>query len=54
MQLIYLGIMVLILSCLSQNQKTEPISGISSEGYTGKGMVQSKPRKGPPPSDDEE
>lgn len=28
-----------------QNQKTEPISGVSSEGYTGKGQVQSKPKK---------
>ncbi|KAI4257673.1 MAG: hypothetical protein LQ352_001572 [Teloschistes flavicans] len=35
-------------------QKTEPITGVSSEGYVGKGMVQSKPRRGPPPSDDEE
>lgn len=26
-----------------QNQKTEPITGVSSEGYRGKGMVQSKP-----------
>jgi hypothetical protein len=37
-----------------QNQKTEPISGVSSEGYTGKGMVQSKPRKGGLPKDDDE
>ncbi|KAL9066281.1 MAG: hypothetical protein Q9161_007657 [Pseudevernia consocians] len=37
-----------------KNQKTEPISGISSEGYVGKGMVQSKPRKGGIPSDDDE
>ena len=36
-----------------QNQKVEPITGISSEGYAGKGMVQSKPRRGPPPGDDE-
>ena len=36
-----------------QSQKVEPISGISSEGYRGKGMVQSKPRKGGIPSDDE-
>lgn len=36
-----------------QNQKTEPITGISSEGYVGKGMVQSKPRRGPPPGEDE-
>lgn len=36
-----------------KNQKTEPITGVSSEGYKGKGMVQSKPRRGPPPSDDE-
>lgn len=28
-----------------QNQKTEPITGVSSEGYTGKGQVQSKPKK---------
>ncbi|KAL8808865.1 MAG: hypothetical protein Q9200_003947 [Gallowayella weberi] len=35
-------------------QKTEPITGVSSEGYKGKGMIQSKPRKGPPPSDDDE
>lgn len=41
-----------MLSC--QNQKTEPITGISSEGYVGKGMVQSKPRKGGIPSDDDE
>jgi cytochrome c oxidase subunit 4 len=26
-------------------QNSEPISGISSEGYTGKGMVQSAPKK---------
>ena len=37
-----------------QNQKTEPITGVSSEGYVGKGMVQSKPRKGGVPSDDDE
>ena len=37
-----------------QRQKTEPITGISSEGYKGKGMVQSKPRKGPIPDDDDE
>ncbi|KAK4691984.1 cytochrome c oxidase subunit 4, partial [Lecanoromycetidae sp. Uapishka_2] len=37
-----------------RNQKTEPISGVSSEGYKGKGMVQSKPRKGGIPSDDDE
>ncbi|KAL8960911.1 MAG: hypothetical protein Q9183_005387 [Haloplaca sp. 2 TL-2023] len=35
-------------------QKTEPITGVSSEGYTGKGMIQSKPRKGGIPSDDDE
>lgn len=35
-------------------QKTEPITGVSSEGYTGKGMIQSKPRKGPPPGEDED
>ncbi|KAI9800435.1 MAG: Cytochrome c oxidase subunit 5A [Piccolia ochrophora] len=28
-----------------QSQKTEPISGISSEGYVGKGQVQSKPKR---------
>ncbi|MCJ1485191.1 Cytochrome c oxidase subunit 5A [Schaereria dolodes] len=28
-----------------KNQNTEPITGISSEGYTGKGQVQSKPKK---------
>ncbi|KAI9769332.1 MAG: Cytochrome c oxidase subunit 5A [Candelina submexicana] len=28
-----------------KKQKTEPISGISSEGYTGKGMVQSGPKR---------
>ncbi|KAI9716935.1 MAG: Cytochrome c oxidase subunit 5 [Candelaria pacifica] len=28
-----------------KNQNTEPISGVSSEGYTGKGMVQSGPKK---------
>ncbi|KAL8850196.1 MAG: hypothetical protein Q9221_004882 [Calogaya cf. arnoldii] len=37
-----------------KGQKTEPITGISSEGYTGKGMIQSKPRKGPPPDEDED
>lgn len=37
-----------------KNQKTEAITGVSSEGYTGKGMIQSKPRKGPPPEEDEE
>ncbi|KAL9133359.1 MAG: hypothetical protein Q9175_005457 [Cornicularia normoerica] len=37
-----------------KRQKTEPITGISSEGYVGKGMVQSKPRKGGIPSDDDE
>ncbi|CAL8579495.1 Cytochrome c oxidase subunit 5B, mitochondrial [Xanthoria parietina] len=35
-------------------QRTEPITGVSSEGYTGKGMIQSKPRKGPPPDEDED
>ncbi|KAL8892162.1 MAG: hypothetical protein Q9205_003206 [Flavoplaca limonia] len=35
-------------------QRTEPITGVSSEGYKGKGMIQSKPRKGPPPDEDEE
>ncbi|MDI1489254.1 MAG: Cytochrome c oxidase subunit 5B, mitochondrial [Ramalina farinacea] len=34
--------------------KVQPITGISSEGYSGKGMVQSKPRKGGIPSDDDE
>ncbi|KAI9699417.1 MAG: Cytochrome c oxidase subunit 5A [Candelina mexicana] len=28
-----------------KNQNTEPISGISSEGYTGKGMIQSSPKR---------
>ena len=28
-----------------QGQNVEPISGLSSEGYKGKGMVQSKPAK---------
>jgi hypothetical protein len=28
-----------------QAQNSEPISGISSEGYTGKGMIQSAPKK---------
>ncbi|MCJ1259781.1 Cytochrome c oxidase subunit 5A [Lignoscripta atroalba] len=28
-----------------KSQNTEPITGISSEGYTGKGQVQSKPKK---------
>ncbi|MCJ1450299.1 Cytochrome c oxidase subunit 5A [Mycoblastus sanguinarius] len=37
-----------------KNQKTEPITGVSSEGYKGKGMVQSKPRKGGIPKDDDE
>ncbi|CAF9927579.1 MAG: Cytochrome c oxidase subunit 5A [Heterodermia speciosa] len=37
-----------------RGQNVEPITGLSSEGYKGKGMVQSKPRKGPPPSDDDE
>lgn len=36
-----------------QSQKVEPISGISSEGYKGT-MVQSKPRKGGIPKDDDE
>lgn len=54
------GIALPILSSIAltrlfnQNQKTEPITGISSEGYKGKGMVQSKPRKGGIPSDDDE
>ncbi|KAL9022128.1 MAG: hypothetical protein Q9185_000746 [Variospora sp. 1 TL-2023] len=38
----------------AQSQKTEAITGVSSEGYQGKGMIQSKPRKGPPPDEDEE
>lgn len=42
------------LTSLHQNQNTEPITGVSSEGYKGKGMVQSKPRKGGIPSDDDE
>ncbi|KAL8834654.1 MAG: hypothetical protein Q9170_003656 [Blastenia crenularia] len=37
-----------------KNQKTEAITGVSSEGYTGKGMIQSKPRRGPPPGEDED
>ncbi|KAL9011544.1 MAG: hypothetical protein Q9173_003618 [Seirophora scorigena] len=37
-----------------KSQKTEPITGVSSEGYKGKGMIQSKPRRGPPPDEDEE
>ncbi|KAG7010117.1 cytochrome c oxidase polypeptide 5 [Physcia stellaris] len=37
-----------------RNQNTEPITGVSSEGYKGKGMVQSRPRKGGIPSDDDE
>ncbi|KAI4144876.1 MAG: hypothetical protein LQ341_002533 [Variospora aurantia] len=37
-----------------KSQKTEAITGISSEGYQGKGMIQSKPRRGPPPDEDEE
>ncbi|KAL9639477.1 MAG: hypothetical protein Q9204_001076 [Flavoplaca sp. TL-2023a] len=35
-------------------QRTEAITGVSSQGYKGKGMIQSKPRKGPPPDEDEE
>ena len=31
----------------SQNQKTEPITGVSAEDYKGKGMVQSSPEKHP-------
>ncbi|KAL8712777.1 MAG: hypothetical protein Q9220_002985 [cf. Caloplaca sp. 1 TL-2023] len=37
-----------------KNQRTEAITGVSSEGYTGKGMIQSKPRRGPPPDEDDE
>ncbi|KAI4242658.1 MAG: hypothetical protein L6R40_003879 [Gallowayella cf. fulva] len=37
-----------------QAQKSEPITGVSSVGYKGKGMIQSKPRKGPPPDEDDE
>ncbi|KAL9055756.1 MAG: hypothetical protein Q9206_003017 [Seirophora lacunosa] len=37
-----------------KSQKTEPITGVSSEGYKGKGMIQSKPRRGPPPDEDDE
>ena len=47
------GFIILTMRC-RQNQKTEPITGVSSEGYSGKGMVQSKPRKGGIPSDDDE
>ena len=37
-----------------QEQKVEPITGISSEGYKGKGMVQSPPIKGGIPKDEDE
>ena len=45
--------LIILTRLIQQNQKTEPITGVSSEGYKGKGMVQSKPRKGGLPSDDE-
>jgi cytochrome c oxidase subunit 4 len=35
----------LTLSFPFQSQKVEPISGISSEGYAGKGYVQSPPKR---------
>ena len=35
-----------LLTCLlAQAQNTEPISGVSSEGYKGKGQVQSGPKQ---------
>ncbi|KAL8939071.1 MAG: hypothetical protein Q9211_002910 [Gyalolechia sp. 1 TL-2023] len=37
-----------------KRQNTEPITGVSSEGYTGKGMIQSKPTKGPLPGEEED
>ncbi|KAL8679972.1 MAG: hypothetical protein Q9186_003788 [Xanthomendoza sp. 1 TL-2023] len=37
-----------------QAQNTEPITGISSAGYKGKGMIQSKPTKGPLPGEDDD
>ena len=37
-----------------QKQRSEPITGVSSEGYKGKGMVQSKPRRGGLPKEDDE
>ncbi|KAK0508215.1 hypothetical protein JMJ35_009299 [Cladonia borealis] len=36
-----------------RSQKAEPITGVSSEGYSGLGMVQSKPLKGGVPKDDD-
>ena len=42
------------LCSLPKAQRTEPITGVSSEGYKGKGMVQSKPRKGGIPTEDDE
>lgn len=36
-----------------RNQKAEPITGVSSEGYSGLGHVQSKPLKGGLPKDDD-
>lgn len=45
---------IVLIMLFRKNQKTEPITGVSSEGYVGKGMVQSKPRKGGIPSDDDE
>ena len=46
--------LILILCQLLQKQKAEPITGVSSEGYSGLGMVQSKPLKGGIPSDDDD
>lgn len=37
-----------------KRQKTEAITGVSSEGYVGKGMVQSKPSGKDPKAADEE
>ena len=34
-----------IVLTIAQSQNNEPITGISSEGYSGKGHVQSKPAK---------
>lgn len=47
-------VMALICIVVLQNQKVEPITGLSSEGYKGKGQVQSPPRKGGLPEDDDE
>ena len=37
-----------------QRQKVEPITGLSSEGYKGKGQVQSPPLKGGLPEEDDD